>query len=160
MKRKDINIRDPFVFTENGKYYLLGTTGGVPWGKESDLTLFVSQDLENFERKCYMVTDGSFSSYVDIWAPELHKYNGSYYLIFPLIGKIKGGEVSSIGRIVWKSRLRRLRANTLRRAVGNVWMQRCSYTKTSRIFAFPTSGLRPLQTTATEVFIYVNLSTI
>ena len=90
MKRKDINIRDPFVFTENGKYYLLGTTGGVPWGKESDLTLFVSQDLENFERKCYMVTDGSFSSYVDIWAPELHKYNGSYYLIFSAYRKDKG----------------------------------------------------------------------
>ena len=28
MKREDIPIRDPFVFAENGVYYLLGTTRG------------------------------------------------------------------------------------------------------------------------------------
>ena len=29
---KDIRIRDPFVFVEDGKYYLLGTTGEDLWG--------------------------------------------------------------------------------------------------------------------------------
>lgn len=81
LKREDIHIRDPFVFTENGKYYLLGTTGDDPWGKASDLTLYKSDDLENFDRVCTMVTDGSLDSYTNIWAPELHKYNGKYYLI-------------------------------------------------------------------------------
>ena len=27
----EIHIRDPFVLVENGKYYLLGTTGDDPW---------------------------------------------------------------------------------------------------------------------------------
>lgn len=81
MRRGDIHIRDPFVFTENGKYYLLGTTGDDPWGKGSDLTLFVSSDLENFERKGVMVTDCSLNTYTNIWAPELHKYKDKYYLI-------------------------------------------------------------------------------
>lgn len=45
MKREDIHIRDPFVFLENGIYYLLGTAGDDSWG---DLTLFISSDLENF----------------------------------------------------------------------------------------------------------------
>lgn len=36
MKRKEIHIRDPFVFVENGKYYLLGTTTDDPWGAGSD----------------------------------------------------------------------------------------------------------------------------
>lgn len=81
MKREEIHIRDPFVFVEEGKYYLLGTTGDDPWGKASDLTLYVSEDLENFERKCVMVTDDSLASYTNIWAPELHKYKGKYYLI-------------------------------------------------------------------------------
>lgn len=80
-KREDIHIRDPFVFTENGNYYLLGTTGDDPWGKASDLTLYVSGDLQNFERKCVMVTDGYLDEYTNIWAPELHKYKGRYYLI-------------------------------------------------------------------------------
>lgn len=90
MKRKDIHIRDPFVFTENRMYYLLGTTGNDPWGKGSDLTLFASSDLESFERKCVMVSDGSLSSYTNIWAPELHKYNGSYYLILSAFRQDKG----------------------------------------------------------------------
>ena len=32
IKRNEIHIRDPFVFVENGKYYLLGTTTDDPWG--------------------------------------------------------------------------------------------------------------------------------
>lgn len=81
MKREDIHIRDPFVFTENGKYYLLGTTSDDPWGRGSDLTLYVSEDLEHYEKKRVMVTDGSLDSYTNIWAPEFHKYKDAYYLI-------------------------------------------------------------------------------
>lgn len=81
MTRDEIHIRDPFVFVENGIYYLLGTTGDDPWGKASDLTLYSSRDLENFKKERVMVTDGSLSSYTNIWAPELHKYKGKYYLI-------------------------------------------------------------------------------
>lgn len=81
MKRKDIHIRDPFVLVENEKYYLLGTTGDDPWGRASTLELYVSDDLENFDRKCVMVNDGSLDTYTNIWAPEMHKYKGKYYLI-------------------------------------------------------------------------------
>lgn len=81
MKREDIHIRDPFVLVENEKYYLLGTTGNDPWGKASTLELYVSDDLEDFDRKCVMVNDGSLDTYTNIWAPEIHKYKGKYYLI-------------------------------------------------------------------------------
>lgn len=90
MKREDIHIRDPFVFAENGAYYLLGTTGDNPWGKGSDLMLYVSADLEYFEKKHVMITDGSLDSYTNIWAPELHKYNGKYYLIVSAYREDKG----------------------------------------------------------------------
>ena len=80
-KREEIHIRDPFVVVKDGKYFLLGTTGDDPWGKASDLTLYCSEDLENFERKCVMVTDGSLDSYTNLWAPELHEYKGRFYLI-------------------------------------------------------------------------------
>ena len=69
MKREDIHIRDPFVFSENSIYYLLGTTGDDSWGKGSELTLFISSDLENFQKKSIMVTDGSLDTYTNIWAP-------------------------------------------------------------------------------------------
>ena len=81
MKREDLHIRDPFIYTENGIYYLLGTTGSDTWERGSDLVLYVSRDLERFEKKCVLVTDGSLTSYKNIWAPELHLYRGKYYLI-------------------------------------------------------------------------------
>ena len=90
MKRNDIHIRDPFIYTENGTYYLLGTTGDDSWGKGSDLSLFSSSDLENFERKSKLITDGSLNSYTNVWAPELHKYNGNYYLILSAFRQDKG----------------------------------------------------------------------
>lgn len=90
MKRQEIQIRDPFVFVENGVYYLIGTTGSDPWGRGSDLELFASYDLEEFEKKGVMVTDGSLSSYKNIWAPELHKYRGKYYLIVSAVRKDVG----------------------------------------------------------------------
>ena len=98
MKREEIHIRDPFVFSENSIYYLLGTTGDDSWGKGSDLTLFISSDLENFQKKSIMVTDGSLDTYTNIWAPELHKYNDAYYLILSVFRKDKGR-----GCLIYKS---------------------------------------------------------
>ena len=39
IKREDLHIRDPFVFVENGEYFLIGTTTADPWGAGSDLRL-------------------------------------------------------------------------------------------------------------------------
>ncbi|MDE5896454.1 MAG: family 43 glycosylhydrolase [Clostridia bacterium] len=90
INRKDLCIRDPFVFAENDLYYLLGTTGSDPWQKGSDLTLYFSKDLENFQEVCTLVTDGCLDSYTNIWAPEVHKYCGKYYLIVSAFRKDLG----------------------------------------------------------------------
>ena len=90
MKRENLHIRDPFVLVKDEKYYLLGTTGDDPWGKASDLTLYESTDLENFTKKCVMVNDGSLDEYTNIWAPEMHEYNGKYYLIVSAFKKELG----------------------------------------------------------------------
>ena len=66
MLAHEIHIRDPFVIAENNQYYLLGTTGDDPWGRASDLTLYQSNDLLNFEVKCVMVNDGSLDEYTNI----------------------------------------------------------------------------------------------
>ncbi len=90
MKREEIHIRDPFVFIENGTYYLLGTTTEEPWGQGSDFTLYSSVDLENFEKKRSLITDGSLDSYTNLWAPELHKYKSKYYLLVSAFRKDVG----------------------------------------------------------------------
>ncbi len=82
--KNDLQIRDPFVYVENEKYYLLGTTGGDCWHAGSDLMLYTSTDLEHFEKVGHMVSQKTLEGYRNIWAPELHHYNGKYYLIVSL----------------------------------------------------------------------------
>lgn len=81
MKFSDINIRDPFVLKEDGKYYLYGTRGETAWTKAEGLDVYVSDDLENWSEPhvCFTVPE-NFWGEKEIWAPEVHKYNGSYYM--------------------------------------------------------------------------------
>ena len=74
MKLEDINIRDPFIFYENEKYYLFGTTGGVAMNNGSALVMYISEDMKQFEGNYIKLEQHSLASYTDIWAPELHKY--------------------------------------------------------------------------------------
>lgn len=90
LKRNEIRIRDPFVITESGLYYLLGTTGNDCWNAGSDLTLYVSRDMTEFERVGCMTAEGALSGYTQIWAPELHRYREKYYLIVSVFDRAKG----------------------------------------------------------------------
>ena len=78
----ELCIRDPFLFYENGKYYLTGSGGKgetfSPLFDDQDAFLgYVSEDLENFYGP-YVLFDKWESN--EYWAPEIHKYNGKYYL--------------------------------------------------------------------------------
>ncbi len=90
MKREELRVRDPFVYVEDGVYYLLGTTGQACWDLGSDLTLYRSRDLKTFERVCTLVEEKHLAGYIQRWAPELHRYRGKYYLILSLFCKEKG----------------------------------------------------------------------
>ena len=81
MKLKDIYIRDPFVLIDGGKYYLYGSTDPQTWkGKADGFKVYVSDDLENFEEKVIFENSDDFWAEEQFWAPEVHKYNGKYYL--------------------------------------------------------------------------------
>ena len=77
MKTSDINIRDPFVFPYEGKYYMYGSRVGVQTGFD----VYVSTDLENWsEPKSIFEAHEGFWGTKDFWAPELHYYKGRFYL--------------------------------------------------------------------------------
>lgn len=86
LKREEIRIRDPFILTdkEHGCYYMYGTTAlkdGSLRAKNS-FSVYKTDDLENFEDPV-VVFDGDeigFWADRDFWAPEVHAYNGKYYL--------------------------------------------------------------------------------
>ena len=86
LKREDIRIRDPFIYTDkkNGCYYMFGTTALVEnsISAKSSYSCYKTYDLENFEGP-FVIFDGSeigFWADRDFWAPEMHEYKGKYYL--------------------------------------------------------------------------------
>ena len=69
MRREEINIRDPFVLTRNGQYYLYGTRGATCWGPADGFDVYVSRDLENWDGpfECFH-NDGTFWADRNYWA--------------------------------------------------------------------------------------------
>lgn len=81
MKLNEINVRDPFVLTEKGKYYMYGSRGWELWELGTGLDVYVSDDLENWEGPIEVFTKPeNFWADRNFWAPEVHKYRGSYYM--------------------------------------------------------------------------------
>ncbi len=81
MKLNEINIRDPFVLSHGGKYYLYGTRGADCWGPADGFDVYVSEDLKNWQgpHVCFH-NDGSFWADRNYWAPEVHVWKGGFYM--------------------------------------------------------------------------------
>lgn len=89
--RKDIRVRDPYIVLENDTYYLYATTG------ETTLSFYTSPDLETWEfgGTAFEIPD-DFWAYKDVWAGEVHKYKGRFYLFVSLLGKngLRGTQIA------------------------------------------------------------------
>lgn len=88
MKANDINIRDPFVLFENGRYYMYGTRAGCFGMMAGGFDVYVSDDLvhwsepvECFDSRKFNLNKGAN------WAPEVHKYHGKYYMFATFAGE-------------------------------------------------------------------------
>ena len=91
IKRKDIRVRDPFIVLEDGIYYLYATTGARTY------SYYYSRDLENWlEGGVAFEIPEDFWAYRDVWAGEVHKYKGKFYLFVSLLGKngLRGTQIA------------------------------------------------------------------
>lgn len=86
MKLNEINIRDPFILPDDGRYYMYGTRGKNCWENRClvegmGFDVYVSDDLENWSgAKSVFEKTAGFWADRNFWAPEVHKYNGKYYM--------------------------------------------------------------------------------
>lgn len=84
MKNKDLQIRDPFVLPVQEKqlYYLFGSTDKNIWGEGTGFDLYISRDLEEWEGPFPAFRpDENFFAKRNFWAPEVHSYKGSFYML-------------------------------------------------------------------------------
>lgn len=81
MRLDEINIRDPFVLLWQDVYYLYGTRSATCWGPATGFDVYISRDLENWSNPivCFE-NDGSFWADRNYWAPEVHLWQGKFYM--------------------------------------------------------------------------------
>lgn len=81
MKNCEINIRDPFVLSENGVFYLYGTRAKDFGCKVGGVDVYTSTDLENWSEPFECLNSDEYNLNREVnWAPEVHKYNGKFYM--------------------------------------------------------------------------------
>jgi len=81
MKLNEIHIRDPFVIKHNGKYYMYGSRGDNLWIEGGGFDVYISSDLENWSDPIEIFAPpAGFWGDRQLWAPEVHEYNGEFYL--------------------------------------------------------------------------------
>ncbi len=90
IENKDIQMRDPFVFVnkKDDKYYLFGSTDKNIWDKGTGFDAYVGTDLKQWEGPFPAFRpDDDFYSEKNFWAPEVHEYNGMYYMFATFLRK-------------------------------------------------------------------------
>lgn len=77
----EINIRDPFILRENGRYYLYGTRAENFGIKTGGFDYYVSDDLAEWSeaRECFDSRRFGMNAAAN-WAPEVHKYKNRFYM--------------------------------------------------------------------------------
>ena len=91
MKMKEIHLRDPYILTDGGKYYMYGTRMNAKRFSELGFgfDVYESDDLKNWEESIAFAPSADFWGDLDFWAPEVHKYNGKYYMFASFYRKDK-----------------------------------------------------------------------
>lgn len=92
LSTEEIRIRDPYIYAdeETQHYYMyaqidnrLAGRGGE--NRPKGVEVYVSSDLKQWEQpKTVLLIPDDFWAKEMVWAPEMHEYNGKYYLFVTL----------------------------------------------------------------------------
>lgn len=83
LKTPDIRVRDPFILADRKTktYYLYASISNRTKEEGLGVEVYTSKDLRNWTRpKTVFKIPSDFWAKKWVWAPEVHKYKGKYYL--------------------------------------------------------------------------------
>lgn len=93
----EIQIRDPFVLVDEGRYWLFGSTDVNIWsGPATGFDTYWSDDLREWHGPLPAFRPArEFWSHTQYWAPEVHRYDESFYMFatFTAEGRRRGTQV-------------------------------------------------------------------
>lgn len=82
--RESFRVRDPFVLVAEGKYWLYESTS---WTGDWGVSVRTSGDLENWSEPRQVMTVSTNIACTAVWAPEVHRYDGAYWLFVTITEK-------------------------------------------------------------------------
>lgn len=100
-RAEELHVRDPFIFTDakNKRYLLFGTTDTSDTSADISpmFEVYASADLRIFEGPYIaFYPPNDFWGVKQYWAPEVHQYNGAYYLFGSFKGVLGGDRGTGI----------------------------------------------------------------
>ncbi|MCB0632764.1 MAG: family 43 glycosylhydrolase [Lewinella sp.] len=115
----DIRIRDPYILTdpETQTYFMYAQIGNRLTGDDDPrgVEVYISKDLKNWAAPQAVLTlDNDFPARKRVWAPEVHKYRGKYYLLVTLTSEEKISDTPNPlnGETQWRRGTHIFRANS------------------------------------------------
>ncbi len=86
VKTKDIRIRDPFIYADANSrtYYLYAQAANRADSGFTGVEVYCSRDLVNWQPPTPVLTLPDDAGVKFVWAPEVHEYNGRFYLFVTL----------------------------------------------------------------------------
>jgi len=89
MLTSEIQIRDPFILKHDDLYFMFGSTDKDIWKAPGvGFDVYKSADLVNWDSPvaAFRPPDGFWGTH-NFWAPEVHKYDNSFYMFATFTGK-------------------------------------------------------------------------
>lgn len=86
LKTEEIRVRDPFIYadTETKTYYLYAQSENRENSGYKGVEVYASKDLVNWIPPQTVLSLPNDSDVMMVWAPEVHEYNGTFYLFVTL----------------------------------------------------------------------------
>lgn len=84
VSRANLRIRDPFILVQDGLYYLYEAK---PWFGGKGVNAYTSTDLEQWRPRGEVMRCNPDDQVTAVWAPEVHRYAGAYWLFVTLTQK-------------------------------------------------------------------------
>ena len=80
----EIRVRDPFILAENGTYHLYVQSANREGSGFCGVEVYTSRDLKNWEAPRAVLRLPEEMGVTDVWAPEVHRHEGAYFLFVTL----------------------------------------------------------------------------
>jgi GH43 family beta-xylosidase len=86
LKSDGIQIRDPYIvaYQPEGVYLMVARSDAPATERPQGVQIYRSKDLVHWTPPCRVLTLDTIADVAEVWAPEMHQYNGKYYIFVTL----------------------------------------------------------------------------